>query len=72
MEGNACSSPSHQIAPFPQQGVIRAGQRLLLGPDTSGGFMPVMVRECQRLHTPVALVRAGQVSGYQRSRMYQR
>ena len=42
------------------QGTITAGQRLLLGPNDVGGFMPVVVRECQRLHTPVAEVRAGQ------------
>ena len=42
------------------QGVVRAGQRLVLGPDDRGGFTPVVVRECQRLHTPVAAVWAGQ------------
>ncbi|GAX84840.1 hypothetical protein CEUSTIGMA_g12261.t1 [Chlamydomonas eustigma] len=42
------------------QGVIQAGHKLMLGPDDSGAFMHVIVKECQRLHTPVASVRAGQ------------
>lgn len=44
------------------QGIIRVGTSLLMGPDEGGSFMPVQVSGMQRMHTPVALVRAGQTA----------
>lgn len=41
-------------------GMVRLGQQLLLGPDAEGAFTPVTVRQLQRSHVPVQLVRAGQ------------
>ncbi len=41
-------------------GMVRLGQQLLLGPDAEGAFTPVSVRQMQRSHVPVQLVRAGQ------------
>ncbi|KXZ52069.1 hypothetical protein GPECTOR_10g1092 [Gonium pectorale] len=43
-------------------GVVRLGQQLVLGPTAEGGFARVVVRQLQRSHVAVQVIRAGQTA----------
>ena len=46
------------------KGVIRINDNVLLGPDTQGHFMPVIVKSIHRKRMPVKLVKGGQTASF--------
>eukprot|EP00047_Mylnosiga_fluctuans_P012501 m.26387 g.26387 ORF g.26387 m.26387 type:complete len:634 (-) comp4283_c1_seq1:202-2103(-) len=46
------------------EGVVREGDRMRIGPDDSGSFLPVVVRNIHRNRVPFHLVKAGQHASF--------
>jgi len=46
------------------KGHIKLGDTLLLGPDLSGQFMPILIKSIHRKRMPVKEVRGGQTASF--------